>query len=57
MTPSPLRAIVAFLALLLTAASSPAQEKLLRWHTDLGRAAESARESGRPLFVVFRCVR
>jgi hypothetical protein len=34
-----------------------AQEKLLRWHDSLERGAECARESGKPLFVVFRCVR
>lgn len=27
------------------------------WHNDLNRAAEIARESGKPIFLVFRCVR
>ena len=47
----------ALLALLLTGAPATAQEKILRWHDDLGRGAEAARASGKPLFVVFRCVR
>jgi hypothetical protein len=57
MTPRLLRALLPFLALLLTGAPVSAQEKILRWHDDLGRGAEAARASGKPLFVVFRCVR
>jgi len=34
-----------------------AQEKLARWHDSLERAQVAARSSGKPLFVVFRCVR
>lgn len=45
---------VAFLA---TVSRSPAQDKLLRWHDGLARGVEAARSSGKPLFVVFRCVR
>lgn len=43
----------------LTAAAGPAtaQTRVLRWHEDLSAAAKLARESGKPLFVVFRCVR
>jgi len=51
------RAVLPVLALLLTGAPASAQEKILRWHVDLGRGAEAARASGKPLFVVFRCVR
>jgi hypothetical protein len=41
----------------LTAAGASAQEKILRWHDSLERGIEAARKSGKPLFVVFRCVR
>ena len=34
-----------------------AQEKINGWHTDLDAASKLARETGKPLFVVFRCVR
>jgi hypothetical protein len=57
MTHPLLRALLPLLALLLTGASASAQEKILRWHDDLGRGAEAAHASGKPLFVVFRCVR
>jgi hypothetical protein len=57
MTPRLSRALLPVLALLLTGAPASAQEKILRWHDDLGRGAETARKSGKPLFVVFRCVR
>ena len=52
-----------FLSILLagvlatTAKPAAAQEKILRWHDNLDRAAQASRESGKPLFVVFRCVR
>lgn len=50
--------ICAFVIELLALASPlPAQAKLLRWHDSLEQAAAVARESGKPLFVVFRCVR
>jgi hypothetical protein len=51
------RALLPVLALLLSGAPASAQEKILRWHDDLGRGAEAAHASGKPLFVVFRCVR
>jgi hypothetical protein len=51
------RALMPVLALLLTGAPVSAQEKILRWHDELGRGVEAARASGKPLFVVFRCVR
>jgi len=34
-----------------------AQDKIQRWHDNLDRGIEAARKSGKPLFVVFRCVR
>jgi hypothetical protein len=48
-------AALALLALLGEGAS--AQTTLLRWHDRLDSAQASARESGKPLLVVFRCVR
>lgn len=38
-------------------ATLPAQEKIARWHDSLDRGAAAARQTGKPLFVVFRCVR
>lgn len=34
-----------------------AQDRADRWHNDLERGRAAARTSGKPLFVVFRCVR
>ena len=34
-----------------------AQSQVQGWHTDLNPAREAARRTGKPLFVVFRCVR
>lgn len=50
---------VAFSLLLWTGLCSAAQAQgpLLRWHDRIDRGAAAARESGKPLFVVFRCVR
>lgn len=31
------------------------REQALVWHSDYAAARELARQSGRPLFVVFRC--
>jgi|GEM_PF-2285926 len=47
------------LAVLFALATGPAaaQDKIQRWHDNLERGAKAARESGKPLFVVFRCVR
>ena len=33
------------------------QDRYIGWHSDLKRAAERAAASGKPLMVVFRCVR
>ena len=47
------------LAFLVTAiAERPlfAQVRILRWHTTLESAQQAARGSGKPLFIVFRCV-
>lgn len=43
------------LAAALYAPELPAQ--YLGWHGDLDKAAARARETGKPLFVVFRCER
>ncbi|MDB5338980.1 MAG: hypothetical protein JWN70_4599 [Planctomycetaceae bacterium] len=50
------RLLLVLLFVALTASAS-AQEKVSGWHTDLDSASKLARESGKPLFVVFRCVR
>ncbi len=36
-------------------AEEPVQASV--WHRDLNKASKLARESGRPMFVVFRCER
>lgn len=38
-------------------ASAEAQTGALRWHDSLKDGAAQARQSAKPLFVVFRCVR
>jgi hypothetical protein len=43
--------------ILLLATAANAQDKIQRWHDNLDRGVEAARKSGKPLFVVFRCVR
>ena len=43
------------LAAALDAPELPAQ--YLGWHGDLDKAAAVARQTGKPLFVVFRCER
>ncbi|MDB5384473.1 MAG: hypothetical protein JWM11_119 [Planctomycetaceae bacterium] len=45
------------LCLLIQAAGVSAQTQVAGWHTDLASACKLARETGKPLFVVFRCVR
>ncbi len=47
-------AVVLFMAVVSPVA---AQEQITGWHTDLDAACKVARQSGKPLFVVFRCVR
>jgi hypothetical protein len=49
--------LVATLALFVSNAFAAAQDKIQRWHDNLDRGIEAARTSGKPLFVVFRCVR
>ncbi len=49
--------ILTALVLLLAAAPASAQDRIQRWHDGLDRGVEAARKSGKPLFVVFRCVR
>ena len=34
-----------------------AQSKVMRWHDRLDQAVEAAKASGKPIFIVFRCVR
>ena len=48
-------AALSALAAVLYAPELPAQ--YLGWHRDLDKAAGVARETGKPLFVVFRCER
>ena len=48
---------LAALVVVLSAAAAAAQDKIQRWHDNLDRGIEAARKSGKPLFVVFRCVR
>jgi hypothetical protein len=45
------------LALAAVSATAQAQSGDLRWHDGLKEGAAHARRSGKPLFVVFRCVR
>ena len=47
------------IAALLLLASTPtvAQETVPGWHSNLAQAQKLAEESGKPLFIVFRCVR
>lgn len=40
-----------------TVSTACAQNRLAGWHSDLKTAAAVARRTGKPLFVVFRCVR
>jgi hypothetical protein len=46
-----------FLLSFLLTGTAAAQDKIPRWHDNLERGAAAARDSGKPLFVVFRCVR
>lgn len=48
--------LAALLGAAMTGAAC-AQDKIPRWHDTLERGTAAARESGKPLFVVFRCVR
>lgn len=56
---SPCNCIVGLglLALCGLGTSANAQTPAIRWHGDLKQAADLSRTSGKPLFVVFRCVR
>lgn len=49
-------AVIATL-LLLASNSTFAQETVPGWHSNLAQAQKLAEESGKPLFIVFRCVR
>ena len=55
--PRSLLAALQSVLLLLIAAPLAAQETYEGWHTSLQRGVEQARQTGKPLFVVFRCVR
>lgn len=37
--------------------TASAQEALPGWHSNLPQAQKIAEETGKPLFIVFRCVR
>ncbi|MBI3863537.1 MAG: hypothetical protein HY290_16730 [Planctomycetia bacterium] len=56
---APLNGLILLVSACVLALPMPAsaQDKVLRWHDNLDRAAQASRESGKPLFVVFRCVR
>jgi len=45
------------LLLLLQTIPAAAQTQFSGWHTNLDAACELASATGKPLFVVFRCVR
>jgi len=51
-----MRVLIAFLALSLpfTTAPAPAQDEV-KWERDLEQAREAAKQTGKPLLVVFRC--
>ncbi len=51
--------ISTLLLLASTSASSlsQAQETVPGWHNNLAQAQQLSEESGKPLFIVFRCVR
>jgi hypothetical protein len=49
--------LLAVLSLFALTSPAFAQEKVNGWHGDLESAQKVARETGKPLFVVFRCVR
>lgn len=51
------RAVVLCSTLVVTLESVHAQTNVLRWHEGLESGVATARESGKPLFVVLRCVR
>jgi hypothetical protein len=58
--PSRFSRAIAGATLLLTCgfgSTADAQTTAARWHGDLKQGAEASRTSGKPLFVVFRCVR
>ncbi|MCX7423956.1 MAG: hypothetical protein NT013_31115 [Planctomycetia bacterium] len=40
-----------------TSSLSLAQETVPGWHNNLAQAQRLSEESGKPLFIVFRCVR
>ncbi len=47
-----------FLALAVAASQPPSPETVtVNWRTDYETARREARQSGKPLFVVFRCER
>ena len=54
-----MRLRIALLAVLLLAVARPlpGQTRYVGWHSDLKTAAAKAAKTGKPLMVVFRCVR
>lgn len=49
--------VVAFLFVVFACRATPAQETVPGWHSHLEQAQKVAEETGKPLFIVFRCVR
>lgn len=49
--------VAAFLFFATTSQPSVAQDAVPGWHSNLTVAQQLAEESGKPLFIVFRCVR
>ena len=49
--------IAALLVLTMSSNSGIAQDAVPGWHSNLAQAQRLSEESGKPLFIVFRCVR
>lgn len=52
-----LTGIATLLILATTSKSVIAQDAVPGWHSNLTQAQRLSEESGKPLFIVFRCVR
>jgi hypothetical protein len=50
-------AALMLLASISTSSSVLAQETVPGWHNNLAQAQRLSEETGKPLFIVFRCVR
>ncbi len=49
--------LAAIPAALLSAGEAAAQATFLGWHSNLNTAAKVSTKTGKPIFLVFRCVR